>query len=232
MKWLTKLMGNAPNDAAQTTPAPGPLSAPKLEQSIRSLFLPILRADGFAGSSRTFHRLAGDMIQVVQVQGARWGSSFAISLGVHPTCIPVLGDAPQKKIKPELCILRRRLSTGSADQWWEHRTSGDSMDSAIKDAAAVFVDFGRPAFENLTGPNSSLRTLTPAQFEAGQFDFFGFKSTDVLMAKMLALIRLADGDSQSATAFARIALDRIGPALGQLRELTAIEQGAWRKEDW
>jgi hypothetical protein len=172
------------------------------------------------------------MIQVVQVQGSKWGASFAVNLGIHPTCIPVMGNTPQKKMKPELCILRRRLSEGGVDQWWDHNSTSESMDAAIMKAASVYADFGRPAFEKLARPNSPLRNVTPQQFEAGQFDFSGFMSTDVMMAKTLALIRLAAGDNQGAQAFAKIAIDRAGPALGQLRELRAIDQGTWRREDW
>jgi hypothetical protein len=232
MNWLAKLMGNAGNDASPVQSGSAPASAPTLEQSIRSHFAPILREDGFAGSSRTFQRLANGMIQVVQVQGSRSGGSFAVNLGIHPTCIPVMGDPPQKKMKPELCILRRRLSEDGGDHWWKHSSAKESMDAAIKEAASVYADFGRPAFAKLVEPNSPLLNVTPQQFEAGRFDFSGFKSTDVMMAKALSLIRLAAGDSGGAQAFARIAIDRAGPAFGQLREMKAINQGTWRREDW
>ncbi len=232
MNWPAKLRGNPANDPAAPPPGSPPTSKPVLEQSIRSHLSPILRDDGFAGSGRTFRRLADDMIQVVQVQGSKSGGSFAINLGIHPTCIPVMGDVPQKKMKLELCILRRRLSADGSDKWWKHSATSESMDAAIKEAASVYVKVGRVAFVKLAGPKSSLRTVNPQQFEAGQFDFSGFMSTDVIMAKALALIRLAAGDSQDAQAFARIALNRAGSAWGQLRELRAIDQGTWRKEDW
>ncbi len=232
MNWLIKPKGKAADGCAPAQLASAPAPVPTLEKSIRSHLAPLLRTDGFAGSGRTFQRLANDMIQVVQVQGSKLGGSFAVNLGIHPTCIPVMGDTPRKKMKPELCILRRRLSEDGVDQWWGHNSTSEGMDAAIMEAVSVYADFGRPAFENLAGPNSSLRNVTPQQFKAGQFDFSGFMSTNVMIAKALALIRLAAGDSEGAQAFARIALDRAGPALGQLRELRAIDQGTWRKEDW
>ena len=95
----------------------------------------------------------------------------------------------------------------------------------MMEAASVYAAFGRPIFERLAGPDSPLRNITPQQFEAGQFDFSGFMSTDVMMARTLALIRLAAGDSESAQAFARIGLARASTAWGRLRELRAIEDG-------
>ena len=230
MTWFLK--DKAPKNSPAAPTSSLPAASPTLEQSIRSHLAPILREDGFSGSGRTFQRLAVDMILVVQVQGSRSGRSFAVNLGIHPACIPIMGDAPPSKMKPDLCILSRRLTETGGDQWWDYISTKESMDAAITKAAYVYEAVGRPAFEKLVGPSSPLRTVSPQQFAVGQFDFAGFGSTIVMMAKTLALIRLAAGDTHGAQAFARIGLDRLGSALGQLRELRAIDQGIWRKEDW
>jgi hypothetical protein len=41
--------------------------APQLEASIRKHLVPLLRQDGFSGSGRTFRRVAGDFIEVLNV---------------------------------------------------------------------------------------------------------------------------------------------------------------------
>jgi hypothetical protein len=93
-----------------------------LEVAIRKCLAPCLREDGFAGSGRTFRRVLNGWIQVVNVQGSRYGGRFSINLGLQPLAIPdVVGNVPDpKKIREELCEFRRRLSESGADQWWTH----------------------------------------------------------------------------------------------------------------
>jgi hypothetical protein len=232
MEWFAKLVGKGGKAGAADPMVSSAAAQHSLEKSIRSQFAPSLREDGFSGSGRTFRRLAGDMIQVVQVQGSRWGGQFAVNLGVHPTCVPVMGDQPFQAMKPELCVFRRRLSTGGADQWWEYETTAESMDRALAAANRVYLDVGRAAFASLTGMDSPLRTLSPQAFASGEFDFAGFATTDVLMAKALAVIRLAAGEGEVAKAFGRIALDRVGSASGLKREIQALVDGTWCREDW
>lgn len=98
-------------------------------------------------------------------------------------------------------------------------------------ANLVYIDVGRAAFAKLVSAESPLRNVTPLAFESGDCDFAGFTTTDVLMAKALAVIRLAAGDNEAAQAFARIAIERIGSAAGLRREIQAIIDGTWRRED-
>jgi Domain of unknown function (DUF4304) len=124
-------------------------STPRLESSIKDHLSPILKSDGFVGSGRTFRRVSGDLIQVLQVQGSRYGGKFAVNLGIQPLSIPdVVGNAPDaSKIKAELCEFRRRLSESKrAHQWWEHTASKQSMDTAVRAAAAVYAAVGRRLF--------------------------------------------------------------------------------------
>jgi hypothetical protein len=208
------------------------VAAHTLEKSIKVHMAPTLREDGFSGSGRAFRRRVEDMIHLVQVQGSVHGRKFAVNLGLHPACIPVQGGIPFQKMMPMDCALSRRLSTEGSDQWWEFGATSASMDSAVAQARAVYVDVGRKAFAELSGANSPLRVATPSEFEKSRFDFSGFKTTDVMMAKTLALMRLAAGNAEDACGFAQIALDNLGSASGLRRELIAITQGTWRKEDW
>lgn len=201
-------------------------TVPRLESSIRDHLGPVLKGDGFAGSGRTFRRISGDLIHVVQVQGSRYSTKFAVNLGIQPVSIPdVAGNSPNAtKIKAELCEFRRRLSEAKSDQWWDHAGSKESMDAAVRAAASVYATIGRRLFAELSGPESPLHKITPAQFEAGQHGFSGFGSTKVRMARSLALMRQSLGNPTDADAFARIALASLGVAHGLRAELEALRR--------
>ena len=111
-------------------------AVPKLETAIRAVLVPQLREDGFAGSGRTFRRAVNGCVQVVNVQGSRYGGRFAINLGLQPLAIPdVTGVFPDpRKISEPGCEFRRRLSSTGADQWWIHDSLAESMLAAPRDA--------------------------------------------------------------------------------------------------
>lgn len=201
---------------------------PRLEFSIKEHLSPVLRSDGFVGSGRNFRRVSGDFIHAVNVQGSRWGGSFAVNLGIQPRCIPdVAGNSPDPaKITEVLCQFRRRLSETMCDKWWEHEESKESMDAAVRAAASVYTTIGRRLFSELSGSESPLLKVTPTQFEAGNYSFSGFSSTKGQLARSLALMRQSAGDLADASAFARIALANRGvwPAFrAELEALSAVK---------
>jgi hypothetical protein len=130
-------------------------------------------------------------LHVVNVQGSRYGGSFAVNLAVHPLAIPdVLGNTPDpKKIREELCEFRCRLSETKADQWWEHELTEESMLSAVQAAVAVYLRKGNELFQRACGPNSGFNAVSAANFSAGAYDSAGFGSTKVRMAFALARLR-------------------------------------------
>lgn len=196
----------------------------RLESSIKDHLAPVLRDDGFVGSGRTFRRISGEFIHAVEVQGSRYGGKFAVNLGIQPAAIPdVAGSSPDAtKIKPELCEFRRRLSEAESDQWWDHAESKESMDAAVRAAASIYATIGRRLFADMSGPESPLHKITPAQFEARLCGFSGFRSTKVRMARSLALMRQSLGNLTDADAFARIALASLRGAHALQAELEAL----------
>jgi hypothetical protein len=203
------------------------ISAPRLESAIRSTLVPLLRDDGFTGSGRTFRRVRDCWVQVVNVQGSRKGSSFAINLAIHPLAIPDLRDkSPDpKKITVELCEFRRRLSETKGDHWWSHDTTSESMVSAMTAAAEVYRKVGRPVLERVSGPTTPLITTTPSEFRSGSYDFAGFGSTKVRMALALSLIRKFTGRFEESKAFATYGLENIGSASFLRRDLEVLSRG-------
>jgi len=191
-------------------------TAPRIESAIRDHLAPLLRADGFSGAGRTFHRTVGDWIHVVNVQGSRYGGQFAVNLAVHPLAIPDMrGDTPNpKKITEELCEFRRRMSDSEArqDKWWKHEATAESMAEALRNAADTYTRIGRKLISEVTADDADLNIVTPEAFAAGQFNFLGFGSTECRMALALARLRKAQGHPAQAQAFATLALEHAGSA--------------------
>jgi hypothetical protein len=199
-------------------------AAPRLDTAIRRHLVPCLRADGFAGSGSRYRRVVDGWVQVVSVQGARGGGSFAINLAMQPLAVPdVLGNPPdQKKITEELCEFRRRLTEANSDQWWKHDCTEDSMNAAALAATLVYVNVGRPLLERVSGPNSRLNAVTAEEFERGAFDFSGFESTKVRMALTLARFRRSQGRASDSAAFACVGLAHVGSAVTLRRDLERL----------
>ena len=199
-------------------------ASPRLETAIRIALAPMLRKDGFSGSGRTFRRTSGSWLQVLNVQGSRYGGSFAINLAVHPLGIPnALGNNPDpKKITEELCEFRRRLSETETGQWWKHDLTEESMLSAVTEAAAMYRRRGNELFRRACGFHSGLNAVSASDFSTGAYDSAGFGSTKVRMALALARLRKSEGKPEDAKAFAAYGLVHVGGATLLRRELEAL----------
>jgi hypothetical protein len=196
----------------------------RLASSIKNYLAPVVRGDGFAGSGRGYRRVVGNLVHALQVQGARQGGKFAIELGIHPLGIrDVLGRTPNAtRITAYDCEFRRRLSEAGADQWWAYAPTKESMDAAVLQAANIYETVGRRLFLEQSTSTASLFTVTPRQFESGEYRFSGFGTTKVRMALTLALMRRSDGNLEHARAFARIGLANVGTAGAIKDELEEI----------
>jgi hypothetical protein len=201
-------------------------AAPRIESAIRAHLSPILRTDGFTGSGRTFRRVVGEWIHVVNVQGSRYGGQFAVNLAVHPIAIPnVRGDAPDhKRITEDLCEFRRRMSASPTrqDKWWKHDSTAESMGAAVHEATITYVEVGRSLLHDATAEHADLNAVSPAAFAEGKFNFFGFGSTECRMALALARFRRAKGRLAESQAFAAHALQKVGSAAFLKAEIQAL----------
>ena len=205
-------------------------SKARLEPAIRKCLAPALREDGFVGSGRRFRRIGGEFITIVHIQGSRWGGSFAINLGIHPASVPLsLGNLPDlMTVRDVDCAFTRRLSESEAspilDKWWDHDLSTESMDTAIRLATAVYMTVGRKVLSIMIGPDSPFLSITPTQFDEGQFQFLGFSSTKVHMARSFAYMRRAVGDFEACRAFAKVGLASMKWGTGFRKELEELAQ--------
>ncbi len=197
---------------------------PRLEAALRDHLVPSLRADGFAGSGRTFRRVRHGWVHVVNAQGSRYGGQFAINLGLQPLSVfHVLGELPDpKKITEPLCEFRRRLSRDGVDQWWVHEPTIESMNAAARAANAMYETTGREMLAHVCQPELPFDSITPDVFAAGAFDFQGFGSTQVRMALVLARLRRAQGRFAESAGFAAIGLASVGTAVALRHELSEL----------
>ena len=201
-------------------------ASPRLEVSIRVHLLPRLKEDGFSGSGRTFRHVINGWIQVVNVQGSRYGGRFAVNLGLQPAAVPdFLGHLPDpKKITEPLCEFRRRLSEFGSDQWWDHDASQLSMDAAVLAAAQVYVRVGRPLLARFAGPDSPFHSVTAEDFHKGTVDLSGFGGANARAALVLARMRKAEGRISESRAFVAYGIANVGRATAlrpQLEQLAA-----------
>lgn len=194
---------------------------PRLESAIRLAFAPLLRAEGFAGSGRRFHRCVGPWIQIITVQGSRYDGAFAVNLGIHYSAAPDLAGNPPdpKKMNEAHCEFRRRLSDSNADKWWKHELDHISMLAAVEAAASVYAHFGRRHFELAC---AGLIAITPEAVASDTYDLQGFGTTKVRLGLALARIRMLEGRSEESRGFAQYAVQYVGSAAALKSELQAL----------
>ncbi|MGN6422379.1 MAG: DUF4304 domain-containing protein [Asticcacaulis sp.] len=202
-----------------------------VEASIRKILAPVLRAEGFRGSGRTFRRVANDFVCIVNVQGSRYGGQFAINLGLHPLAlagvVPSRKAIDLKKMSEYDCVFRRRLSSDGADKWWTY-SDQTSLEMAMGDAVCLFEAVGRNIFDKHTAPDAPLKTITSAEYKSHGIDLSGLCFSEPLQAYTIALMRLLAGHHDEAIAFAQFALNRVEGASILKKELEAIMDDVWR----
>jgi hypothetical protein len=198
------------------TPTP-----PRLESAIRSALAPLLRSEGFTGSGRRFYKASGPWIQIIRVQGSRYGGSFAVNLGIHFASVPDFsGNLPDLKKMTEVhCEFRRRLSESNADMWWKHEADQASMLSAVESAASIYSNCGRRYFELAC---SALNLIAPEALASGDYDLQGFGNTKVRLGLTLARIRKLEGKAEESREFAAYGLQHLGSAVILKTELQSL----------
>ncbi len=194
---------------------------PRLESAIRKGLAPVLRADGFKGSGRRFHKEVGPWLQVLTVQGSKWSGSFAVNLGIHHTREPDAIGNPvcPGKMTEASCEFQRRLSEDKTDQWWDYEANEEAMLAAVCSVSDLYIRRGREYFSSAI---KALDSITPESLVAGAFDFQGFGTTKVRLGLALARIRKIEGKGEQSRAFAAYGLAHLGSASALRAELTAL----------
>ena len=150
-----------------------------VDKAIRKILAPVLRADGFKCSGRTFRRYRGELVHVFCVGGSRWGGALHACLGVHLRFLVFPGDLPWtwEKIPEFNCFLRSALAPGG----WRHGEDEASISAAIQSIRTLYESQGRDEFdrfshfpESFTGIPSDTQMVDPkvlGQFYAARAKF-------------------------------------------------------------
>jgi len=178
--------------------------------------VPILRDEGFRGSGRTFRRVQGLLIHVLNLQGSMYSKQFAVNLGFHLSFLPGPTGRPVEptKIVESECEFRRRLTAGGSDHWWVHGDDARSIEEAVRSAVEMYVEHGRRAWSEVATFPESLEGVTPESLITDVPLPGGFGNTLVRTALAFARIRQYQGDATSARQFAKVGVAKLGAATG------------------
>jgi hypothetical protein len=181
-------------------------------------FFPLLRADGFKGNGTTFRRIKGDRIDVVNIQGCKYGGRCCVNIAVHFPFLPIAGGTQfinLTKLKEYDCTFRERLhEAAESDHWWTYGASDEEAEASIASLIDTYsrrsgLYFGR--FEPFPGV---FLKITPAQLEASDLSgFFGFL-TKVGAAATMARTMKHLGLVEECRDFAKLGLRHLRPGVG------------------
>ena len=182
--------------------------------ALKAEFAPALRGLGFNGSGSNFRRIRGEIINVVNVQGNKYGGSVAVNLGLHLSFLPapISGEplADIEAIKAYDCEFTNRLAPGGrADHWWKYGTWLKQPARQVSHLTETYLEVGEPAFTRFDTIDKILKMVDLAAIDAlDHIETFGYVST-VRAALTVARIYHHQGRHDEADAYARAGLRNI-----------------------
>lgn len=195
-------------------------SGPNLSGLIRLHLAPVLRADGFTGSGRSFRKNHADWLIVLSLETSRAGNAFALHAGIQPKFAPDTLGKPvdPKKLKVQLCEFRRRISSTTKEQWWEFEANEESMTAALQAASAVYIQHLRPLVQAICNEPSLFAQVTLENFSVQAMGFDGYGTDEGRLALATARYLVVHGETTKARAFATYGLQHVGISVGLQRD--------------
>lgn len=165
----------------------------RINKVISAEIAPFLKSEGFRRKGRAFHRLHGQHVDVVSIQGSKWNSGstgeFTVNVGVYYPAIAELYDPYRPDGLPEEyhCTLRERigvLMTGNRDKWWKlgRFTNEEKLSHEVANAVR---DFCIPWLAQMADPES-VKANVP-RFVAAVFAFADGDATEARQLLMDSL---------------------------------------------
>ena len=187
---------------------------------LKTSFFPRLRSAGFTGSGQHFCRVRGEVLQAINLQSNKDGSSCAVNLGLHLTFLPtsVHGLPVPHGIRESDCEFRRRLTTeAKSDHWCFY-------DDPLAPAALTnsYFSVGEPWFERYSSVAAFAAEFDAARLAAGQIPRAIFARTPVRAALAGARIHAHLGNYAESRRMAQWALTVLGPATLLQEELEQL----------
>jgi hypothetical protein len=197
-------------------------------QLLKLEFAPLLRGDGFKGSGNTYRRFVGDRIDVIDVQGSRYGGECCVNLGVHFSFLPSEGGlvTESKTLKHYHCTFRERLHEATeSDHWWRYGESEAEAQTSVRSLCGVYRRRGGVFFAKFEPFPDMFEWIRPVDIEAGDLTKMPAPLTLTYAALVMARIMKWLGNSAKCREFAEVGLRKLGRAVGLQAELEELRDG-------
>jgi len=203
----------------------------RFHELLKQDFFPVLRADGFKGSGTTFRRVQADRIDVVNVQGSRYGGQCCVNVAVHFPFLPSAGGISvrePKKLKEYECAFRNRLHEASeSDHWWTYGTNDSEAKASIAGLVDIYRRRGALFFGKFEPFPQVFEQITPDEMDAGDLSNMPPGNlTQVLAVLTMARIMNHLGHHEKCRGFAEVGLRHLGGATGLRAELERLRDSS------
>ena len=133
-------------------------------------FFPLIRADGFKGSGTTFRRVNDHRIDIINVQGSRYGGKCCVNVATHYLFLPSEGGSEitdQEKFKEYHCTFRDRLHEPTeGDHWWTYGTNDVESEASVVSLVDLYRRQGAFFFAKFEPFPDVFERITPAHIDA------------------------------------------------------------------
>ena len=203
----------------------------RFHELLKQDFVPILRADGFKGSGSTFRRVKANRVDVVNVQGSRYGGQCCVNVAVHFLFLPSAGGvsvSEPRKLKEYECAFRNRLREASeSDHWWTYGASDSEAKASLASLVDIYRRRGAPFFAKFEPFPKVFEQITPAEMDAGDLSNMPPGNLTQVLA-VLTMARIMDylGHHQKCRGFAEVGLRNLGAATGLRAEFERLRDQA------
>lgn len=190
-------------------------------------FFPLLRADGFKGSGTTFRRVIGERLDVVNVQGSRYGGQCCVNLATHFLFLPSEGGGDvtdPKQFRESHCTFRDRLHEAAEwDRWWTYGGTDAESEASVISLIDLYRRRGALFFGQFEPFPDVFERITPENIDAGETTVLPILiGTAVRPALIMARIMSHLGRREACREFAEVGLRHMGRAVGLKAELERL----------
>ena len=129
-----------------------------IDEIVKTGLAPVLKAEGYRKTARTFRMAGSDFTKIVNVQASSWNSiedgKLTINLGVFFPAVAVLHDQVTFRHPPRECdcLVQERigfLMPEARDFWWEVRQDSN-LPAIAEETVKAWREFGKPWLEEHT----------------------------------------------------------------------------------
>jgi hypothetical protein len=198
----------------------------RFHELLKRDFSPLLRADGFKGSGTTFRLIRDEAIQVINIQGSRYGGQCCFNLGLHYSFLPTAGNRPladPKKLKECECEFRDRVHEAhESDHWWTYGETEAESEANVASLVDMYRRRGAAFFQKFEPFPEVFEKISPSELDAGNLSALPtampLGTAALTLARIMNHLRRSDQCRQ----FAEVGLRHLGRATGLKVELERL----------